>query len=81
MKYDITLKYTAELLRDITDEDLHVLLQQACHHQFELREQSSCGGRVRVALKPHLFKKVKKDIARIKTILREWCYPEVPWKK
>ena len=72
MKYDITLKYTPELLRGLPDDELKAFLQQAQHRALGLREQSSMGGRVKVVPKPHLFKKVKKDIARIKTILREW---------
>ena len=72
MKYDITVKYTLEFLRGCIDDDLHELLNQAKRCHFELRVQSSPTGRVKLIKTPHLFKKVKKDIARIKTVLREW---------
>ena len=70
-KYDSTLKYTSEFLRGFGRVEKQELLKQAKQHLLELREQSSCGGRVRVASKPHLFKKVRRDIARIVTILKE----------
>ncbi len=76
MDYNISTKYAAEWLRDqrddIDDHDLEELLLQAQKQLLALREQGSQGGRTMVATRPHLFKKVKKDIARIKTILREW---------
>lgn len=71
MKYDIELKYTPEFLRGFGRVEKQELLKQARQQALELREQSSCGGRVIVVSKPHLLKKVKRDIARIKTILRE----------
>ena len=71
MAYDITIKYTAEFLRGTVPEELSALLGQAQQRFFELRQQCSPHGRVKFVPKPHLFGKVKKDIARIKTILRE----------
>jgi len=68
MKYDITLKYTAEFLREIPPKDLEKLLDSAQQKFFELRGQCSAMGR---ADKPNLFKKIEKDIARMKTIRRE----------
>ena len=71
MNYDITLKYTPELLRGYSRLELENFQRQARKKLFELKEQSSMGGRVKVVPKPHLLKKVKADIARIKTILAE----------
>lgn len=71
MNYNIELKYSSEYLRGFNPVETRELLKQARQQLLELREQSSCGGRVMVAQKPHLFKKVKRDIARIKTILVE----------
>ena len=71
MAYDITLKYTPEFLRGMIPDGLNELLDQAQQRHLELREQCSPHGRVKYVPKPHLFKKVKKDIARIKTILKE----------
>lgn len=72
MSYDITLKYKSEFLRGMPDVDLNKLLNQAQQRFYELRHQSSPSGRVKFVSRPHLWKKVKKDIARIKTILAEW---------
>ncbi len=71
MAYDITLKYTPELLRGFVRENLQKLLNQAQQRFYELRHQSSPHGRVKFIPKPHLWKKAKKDIARMKTILGE----------
>ena len=71
MSYDITLKYTPELLRGFTYENLQNMLQQAQQRHYELRRQSSPHGRVKLVLKSHLFGKIKKDIARIKTMIGE----------
>ena len=72
MAYDITLKYKAEFLREMDNEALNVLLDQAQRRFFELRTQCSPHGRVKYVPKPHLWGKVKKDIARIKTVLGEF---------
>ena len=66
MSYDITLEYTPEFLRDMSDEDLGTLLNQAQQSFFELRVKDASE-----RVKPHQFGKVKRDIARIKTILAE----------
>lgn len=69
--YDITLKYNTEFLREMGKEALNELLNHAQRRFFELRTQCSPHGRVKHVPKPHLWGKVKKDIARIKTILGE----------
>ncbi len=71
MSYDITRKYTPEFLRGIVPDDLSILLNQAQQSFFDLRRQCSPHGRVKFVPKPDLFGKVKKDIARIKTIMQE----------
>ncbi len=71
MSYDITNKYTAEFLRDMTIEQLQKLLTSIQFKFLELREQTSPHGRVKYVPKPHLFGKIKKDIARTKTIIGE----------
>ena len=71
MSYDITLKYTSQFLREMTWEALKTLLAQAQQRFYELRQQCSPHGRVKLVPQPHLWKKIKKDIARIKTILVE----------
>lgn len=71
MNYDILLKYTSELLRGCDRLELENFQRQAQKKLYEMREQYSLGGRVMVVPKPHLFKKVTRDIARIKTILAE----------
>lgn len=72
MSYDITLKYKSDYLRGIPNDGLNKLLNQAQQRFYELRQQCSPNGRVKLVNNPHLWKKVKKDIARIKTILAEW---------
>lgn len=72
MSYDITLKYKPDYLRDMPGDMLNKLLNQAQQRFYELRCQCSPHGRVRFAESPHLWKKVKKDIAKIKTVLAEW---------
>ncbi len=57
---------TAELKQKSVDElkkEMFSLLKE----QFNLRMQNGLGQ----ATKPHLFTRVRRDIARIKTILRE----------
>lgn len=71
MAYDITLKYSPDFLRGIPQDDLEVLLNQAQQRYFELRHQCSPHGRVKFVPRPDLFGKVKKDIARMKTLLAE----------
>ena len=68
MKYDIEIKYTAEFLRGLEQDELEELLNTARMKSFEFREQKSI---LNTASKPHFFGKMKKDIARIKTIMNE----------
>jgi len=55
----------------MSPDELNELLDQAQARFFDLRVQTSPHGRAKVVPWPHLFGKVKKDIARIKTLLRE----------
>lgn len=71
MSYDITLRYKPQFLREMTPEDLSELLNQAQKRFFELRHQCSPHGRTKFVPRPDLFGKVKKDIARIKTVMTE----------
>lgn len=71
MVYDINLKYNPELLRELRREELKEMLSVAQARHLDLRHQSSPHGRVKLVRWPHLHKKIKKDIARIKTILLE----------
>lgn len=57
----------AKELRSKSVEELTKELLALLREQFNLRIQKSTGQ----GLKSHLFKQVKKNIARIKTILRE----------
>ena len=80
MSYDITLKYRPELLRGMKRDGLNKLLNQAQQRFYELRRQCSPHGRVKLVPKPHLWKKIKKDIARIKTVLAYKHRIETPKK-
>ena len=66
--YDITLKYSNEVLRDQTVFELRKRVTEAIKRQYELRTQGAIMGTVEY---PDLFKKVRKDIARMKTIIKE----------
>jgi len=57
---------TAEL-RQKSDAELKVEMLNLLKEQFALRMQKGMG---QVA-KPHLFPRIRKDIARIKTIIKE----------
>jgi large subunit ribosomal protein L29 len=57
----------ASELRSKTVEDLNKELEALARERFNLRMQKGAGQMP----KAHLFKKVKTDIARIKTILKE----------
>jgi large subunit ribosomal protein L29 len=57
----------AEELRDKTVEELQTQLQELYKDQFNNRMQNSAGQLGQV----HLVKEVRKDIARIKTIISE----------
>lgn len=54
-------------LREKNQADLNTELLALLKEQFNLRIQKGSGQ----APKPNLFKKVRRDIARIKTILKE----------
>lgn len=71
MQYDLSLQYTPEFLRGVPLEELRDLLTDVQKRHYELRVQTSLHGRVKYVKRPHWFKKIKKDIARIKTIIRE----------
>ena len=57
----------AKELRDMTDEGLAEELLKLRREQFNLRMQSASGQ----AVKSSDFGKVKKSIARLKTVMRE----------
>jgi large subunit ribosomal protein L29 len=57
----------AKALRAMSDEALSEELLKLRREQFNLRLQSATGQ----GAKPDQFGKVRKDIARIKTVLRE----------
>ncbi len=57
----------AEELRQKSDGELNQLLVELTRELFTLRMQKSLGA----LEKPHRFKEVKRQIARIKTILKE----------
>ena len=52
-------------------DNLNTLLNNAQQSHFHLRCQASPHGRIKFTKHPDLFNKVKKDIARIKTLLKE----------
>ncbi|MCK9221825.1 MAG: 50S ribosomal protein L29 [Limnochordia bacterium] len=57
----------AEELRDLTDEELHRQLDELKEELFNLRFQLTIGQ----LDNPMRVRQVRKDIARIKTVLRE----------
>lgn len=57
----------AKELRELTDEELKTKLNELKEELFNLRVNKSLGK----LGQPHRFKEVKRDIARILTILRE----------
>ncbi len=57
----------ASELRSKSTDDLQKEMHELLREQFNLRMQSSTGQ----LAKPHLMKAVRRDIARIKTILNE----------
>ena len=54
-------------LKQMNIADLEQELESLHREQFNLRMQRGSGEEI----KPHLFNKVRKNIARIKTIIRE----------
>jgi large subunit ribosomal protein L29 len=57
----------AKEIRDMTAEQIDKELLDLRREQFNLRMQAATGQGVR----PHEFGRIRKDIARLKTILRE----------
>lgn len=57
----------AKELQSKSMTELHQELQALLHERFNLRMQRGMGQ----ATKPHLFKRVRRDIARVKTILKQ----------
>ena len=54
-------------MRGMSQEDLNKELLNLCREQFSLRMQRATGQLAR----PHEYGRIKKDIARVKTILGE----------
>ncbi|MFK8068261.1 MAG: 50S ribosomal protein L29 [Gammaproteobacteria bacterium] len=57
----------AKELKSKSSEELETLLLDLRKEQFSLRMQQGTGQ----ANNPHLFKNLRKDIARVKTVLNE----------
>ena len=55
-------------LRNKSIDELKTELGELLREQFNLRMQKATPG---AQIKPNLFKRVRRDIARIKTLLRE----------
>ena len=58
-------------IKELRDQDAHELLQRGSNLKkeiFELRQQKSASGK---AEKPSRFRTVRKEIARIQTIINE----------
>ncbi len=70
-EYDITLKYKPEFLRERTLLELNCLLSEARKASFELRHQDAPFRGIPGPVPNGLWGKVKKDIARILTIINE----------
>ncbi len=68
-EYDATLKYSPEYLRECDDEELAEMIQSAQQVQLDMRTLKA--QRFGDAEKPHLFKKVRRDIARMRTAWRK----------
>ncbi len=67
--YDTIVDYTSEYLGEMTSEELKQLGQQARATRLALEtNKAQAGG---WAQRPHLFKKVRRDIARIETAMRK----------
>ncbi len=64
--YDPTLKYSPEYARGMTPSELDQLMLDAKSVGLALRMESQ----VKHPDRPHLFKKIRRDIARFKTIRR-----------
>jgi large subunit ribosomal protein L29 len=57
----------AKELRKMTDEEINLELLALLREQFNLRMQNGAGQ----ASRNHQFSRVRRDIARVKTILKE----------
>lgn len=71
MEYDSKKKYKMRDLRELRPDEVQDYLNQAQRCLFDLRHQCSPHGRTMVVDKPHLFEKLRKDIARLKTLKKE----------
>ena len=60
-------KLKVKELREKSSDELTQLLKDLLREHFNLRMQQGMGGDI----KPHLFHLVKKNIARVKTIIGE----------
>lgn len=67
--YDATINYTNEYLCGLPVVDLKQLSQEARATQLALRTQKAQA--FGYTDRPHLFKKVRRDIARIETAMRK----------
>lgn len=65
--YSVKIKYTPQFLLEMNKESLELLLHEAKQKLLELKTDRA--QRFGFAERPHLFKKVRKDIARIMTVL------------
>jgi len=65
--YGIDYKYSGEVLRECTRQELLSMLHSAGRKKLELKTEYQLTGKT----KPHLMRKVRRDIARIKTVLHE----------
>ena len=70
-KYDLTRKYTAEFLRDFDTLELNVMLSEIRLILHELRTQNAPFKGISGPVPNDIWKKVKKDKARVLTILKE----------
>lgn len=75
IRYDPNTKYKSKrdgakntvCLRDLSIDKLNDLLKEVYKHRHELRFQQ----KIAEDISPHMWKKMQKEIAKIKTILRE----------
>lgn len=68
MEYSLKVKYNAQYLRESNPDDLENLMKGAYKKRQELRLSGEEVG-------THVWGKIRKDIARIKTVFREGQYP------
>ena len=57
----------AQVLKDKNIAELNQLLEDSLREQFNLRMQKG----MNESLRPHLFKRVRREIARIKTMMNQ----------